>query len=1443
MSKQNQTKIDRLETRLAELERQLREREAQVNGLQRTLKEADLILAVGQNLLTAKNLNEVYAALAAGIVQAGADTCLIQACDDLDANDVPRYSEIVFAGNDTDGSSLVGHRFPLTHYPALRQIIQTQTHWVIADINTDERLSVPDRTLLSKLGGQSVAVYPLVARTRVIGLVLAQYQNPHAFEEQEVALCRTLCDQAIAAIENAMQMQRTEVALTETQTLYRAGRVLAGTTSLEEILQESLFEFLYSLGLDQGGIILISPDHQEGELVAYVQDGQVQSIGALKFPINDSAVYQEVLISGQPFTSTDVQNDPRLAGFRHFNEAAQVKSLLQAPIIIRGETIGWIGADAIKRPREFSQREIDLARAMADQIAITIQNRRLLEKSERQAEQLKAVAQVGRSVSQLIDLDEILSSTVDLIRDQFGFYHVSIFLLDETRQWAVVRASTGEVGKIMVERPHRLEVGGRSIVGYVTGRKEPRVALDVGEDRIHFNNPLLPNTRSEMALPLIARGVVIGALDVQSVQPNAFGQDDVDTLQIMADQLTAAIENARLFEQTERRLAEQEILYQLGLEVSGTLNLQDATDILVTRTAAALGVAECVLNLLEDDEVYVISDYIRPDSAFQSHQGQRLKADEFVTIKKILATKKELIGYSDNPQGKDWEFDYLAQHNGSAFIIIPLLFRNQVIGSLEIYDDTAGRRFEQTDINLLSSIALQAAGAIENARLYEAARESQAFMKSIIDQIPDPIFIKNREHAWVVVNKAFCEGMLGLPEEQVLGRTDYDYLPREEADWFWTQDSKMFETGQVQETEETISDPTDRQRILYTRKIPLFLNNEVGQPDYLLGIMNDITERKQRELERERLMAETQKNLERTQSLYRISEALSAATELKATFEVVLGEYLGLLNLAQGSLMLLNPKTSRIEAQARFLEGRPATPNYSLPVEQDLVFQHLARHLTPLIIEDVHNHPLLKDSRRTRGQGQTKSMLFIPIIIRDAVIGSMVVDSTEAKRSFSPSDIDLGEAIADQLAIWLESRRLLEEAQHRSNLLKTAAEVSGAASSILDVNVLINTSVNLIRDKFDFYYVGLFLLDETRRWAVLQAGTGEAGRAQLENKHKLRIGNDSMIGWSMAHRQARIASDVGKEEVFFRNPFLPDTHSEMALPLISRDEVIGALTVQSVEPGAFTDEDITLLQTMADQLANVIANARLYENVAKAQKEAEARLQETVALQELSQALSSTLQINDILDILFQACTKVIGFDYVMFSLVDKNRDLVKAVAGIGVSDNNIDQAVKSLTSHDIMADVIRTGKTEIITGWDERFDKQLYDTEGHHNWVRLFTPLTLRQENIGLIEAGFKNVKPHTRVEDSQVRLLRAFLDQTALALDNAQRYEVSRRAAQREEIIREITGKIRGSVSIDDILKTTITELGKALGASHGGVMLDVSSPISETDLTYNEEPNHHL
>lgn len=177
----------------------------------------------------------------------------------------------------------------------------------------------------------------------------------------------------------------------------------------------------------------------------------------------------------------------------------------------------------------------------------------------------------------------------------------------------------------------------------------------------------------------------------------------------------------------------------------------------------------------------------------------------------------------------------------------------------------------------------------------------------------------------------------------------------------------------------------------------------------------------------------------------------------------------------------------------------------------------------------------------------------------------------------------------------------------RTNQLQTASEVSSAATSILDLNELLPKVVELIRSHFEYYYVGIFMADEDHERLTLRAATGEIGRQMLAVQHSLAIGNSSMVGWCVANNQARIALDVGKDAVRFKNPILPQTRSELALPLRARGRVIGAMTIQSALEAAFTDADITALQTMTDQVANAIETARLFNERSALIKELESK--------------------------------------------------------------------------------------------------------------------------------------------------------------------------------------------------------------------------------------------
>ncbi len=254
---------------------------------------------------------------------------------------------------------------------------------------------------------------------------------------------------------------------------------------------------------------------------------------------------------------------------------------------------------------EANQRLIELQNSQEKRIIErTVQLSKLNEAGLRRNEQFRTIAQVARLIASIRDLNELLPTITRVISERFEYYHIGIFLLDEEKQYAVLSAANSEGGQRMLKRGHRLRVGETGLVGYAASKGIARIALDTGTDAVYFNNPDLPETRSEIALPLQISNEIIGVLDVQSTESNAFIQEDIDTLSTLADQVTIAIRNAQLFRDTQAAIAESQMLYgtvvreawktniltspQIGYKFTGTTPIALEAPITSSEVLAAL---------------------------------------------------------------------------------------------------------------------------------------------------------------------------------------------------------------------------------------------------------------------------------------------------------------------------------------------------------------------------------------------------------------------------------------------------------------------------------------------------------------------------------------------------------------------------------------------------------------------------------------------------------------------------------------------------------------------------------------------------------------------------------------------------------------------------------------------------------------------------------------
>lgn len=293
-------------------------------------------------------------------------------------------------------------------------------------------------------------------------------------------------------------------------------------------------------------VLLIAPiGYHQATVVLYEEIGSLQVLSTLQQESFFAAVFAVVLGLGLSLFMARSISTP----LRHMIETfgkIEVGNLRERVTVSSTDEVGELGIHFNRMISRLDELQGSLEQKVASR-----------------TEQLKATIEVGRVASSILSPDELINRVVNMITDRFGYYYAAIFLVDSLNRWAELRDATGEAGEILRAQKHKLEIGRRSMVNTAITTKQACIALDVGAEPVRFDNPLLPNTRSEIALPLLVGDKVIGALDVQSTAESAFSEDDIDTLQGMANQVAIALENARLFQETQKSLEELRAAHRL----------------------------------------------------------------------------------------------------------------------------------------------------------------------------------------------------------------------------------------------------------------------------------------------------------------------------------------------------------------------------------------------------------------------------------------------------------------------------------------------------------------------------------------------------------------------------------------------------------------------------------------------------------------------------------------------------------------------------------------------------------------------------------------------------------------------------------------------------------------------------------------------------------------
>ncbi len=615
---------------------------------------------------------------------------------------------------------------------------------IIDDLQGAANLSIVQE--LRKMNGiASVGMANLRIQDVVSGRLFVAFLQPHIFKPGDERYLASIADGASVVVDNIILLDQVQETLQETSTLYQASRELTNARLPQEVLEVAVTHLADVHVLGVMVAIIDAPTWDGVTTSAVVEAVWHVSNDPTLLPTDiypDQAIWpllnvEEVTIYQQSdLTPGQVEELEALGAIMMAVLPLRTPQRVVGALIILSET-----------PHEYTEGELRVLQSFAEQASLSLEAARLLAQTERRAAQLQATAEISERIGQILDLDELLPQVVDLIRDRFFFDHVQVFLMDANDEYAVLRASTGEAGRQLLARNHRLAKGSASVIGQVTAYNRVVIAADTSSaDVPHRPNPLLPDTRSEMALPLVIKGKVVGALDVQSNRPDAFTPEDVQTLSTLAAQISIAIDNARNYEAARSRAAEMAFLFDVTNAATSAESLQEALEGVLDRIEESIGADVVVFFLITSsispkrEEVFSLKPVSAHGLNVPIEALEPVRIGDSENLISITATTRQpqII----NNISKEVRYPSYSPASQSA-ILIPISSGADLLGLilLESHQPNAYSGDAQT---LLMTLAGSLAAVLENTLLLEELQKTNERLREV-DRLKSQ-FLANMSH-------------------------------------------------------------------------------------------------------------------------------------------------------------------------------------------------------------------------------------------------------------------------------------------------------------------------------------------------------------------------------------------------------------------------------------------------------------------------------------------------------------------------------------------------------------------------------------------------------------------------------------------------------------------------------------------------------------------------
>jgi GAF domain-containing protein/ActR/RegA family two-component response regulator len=1139
-----------------------------------------------------------------------------------------------------------GHRQPAASGLLGRALAEGRPLWS-RDLLADDTLQYPDdmRRRVVGSGQRAALAVPLRAKGRTVGGLFLAHSRPRTFSEAEVALAQAVGDQAALALENARLREEAERRRRAAEQLAELGRLVSQSLEPERVGQPLAERIRETFGARRAALYRVIPDGEALEAVGFSDAAGAALRDDARLP-QGLALIGRAVAERRAVSSPDVLTDPDLRYTEEMRariEAGQVRAAMAAPLFVGDAVIGVLGVGD-RAGRVFTEEEITLLEACADRAAVALDNARLYSETARRQREAEALARLGQTLTESLDVAAVADRIVESLLALFDAQSSILRLLQP--DGSVVTLATA--GRARVHYPP----------GLVTPAGVGLIARAIAEGRAlwssdRFDDPtivlteetrargLAAGVRAALVAPLRVKGRIIGALSVSDDRRRSFTDAEVVLGQSFADQAALALENARLYEETEQRLEETRALLEVAALLNSTLDPKQLLKRVTIKIAQVCRVDRCSIEVWEGDRVVPLMSQFadgrrRPDLWGQFTRLQPTGVRDVPAHVQVIETRRPVV-IDDTTSTTLIPREWIDAYGLRSYMVVPLIHQDQVIGAMNLDHCERAAPFSPSQVDLAVGVAGQLALALENTRLYtevqERLRETTALLAvaRVLSQT-GPLAERLRQVAREVAHalEASCVGVYGVDEarEALLPIAGYR-VPKNLLQFFFDTPLLLAQMPGAQaawRAGRTVTSPDGHADFrfhpdLFTALDPcsvMWTPTRVrGEPVggiYALfwgtgrefrpaevRVLEGIAAQVGLALENAELTRQTEIKLHETETLLSVSRALTSTLDLQAMLREFLRTMARVFGADSVGVWLVADDDDQVMVPVQGYRVPPeriaVLRDVRLSIVDHPIYAEGARTRRPVFVADTSIDPRAVASLLT--MLPHTSHLFVPIVAKDRFIGGFVAVWYERRAPFSASELTLLEAIAHQAGLGIDNARLFEQNRRQVEELSVLHEMSRAVTGQFDRAALLATIHAQVVRVLEARHLVILLADGDELTVVLRVEDGVPNTRPPLRYARGTVGLASVVretGRPLRTRDYRAECAERGVAAVAAAPTLP---CWLGVPMSADGSVLGVIALRRADR-PYTEADERFLANLADLGALALRSARLFEERSRA---------------------------------------------------------------------------------------------------------------------------------------------------------------------------------------------------------------------------------------------------